>query len=498
LLTLVGLALCALPLLGARAAPAVHGHAEAALPALVQAALDHAGIAESGSAFVVLPLDGGALALARHADTPMNPASTMKLLTTYAALDMLGPNYRWRTQVYTSRRPVAGRLDGDLIVRGEGDPSLVIERWWLLVQRIRALGIKDIRGDLVIDRSRYAPEAGAGPTIDGNDLRPYNVAPDALLINFKALALDFVPDPAAGVARIVATPQLDGVSIPAQVPLLAGPCADWKAALRADFSRPHALRFAGGFTASCDLRTWHLSLLTPDEYALASFRALWRAAGGSLRGTVREGIAGPGARMLTEVESAPLAQVIRDINKNSNNVMARQLFLTLGASADAAPAPDASAAADDGTAAGAGHGTAALAPASIERALRALHAWLDREGLKMPELVVQNGSGLSRVERISAASLGRLLVHAWNGPEMPNFLASLPQPGIDGTMKDRPAAAHAGFIKTGTLAEVSAVAGYVFAASGHRYAVVALVNDPHADNAQAAQDAFLQWVWKEG
>jgi len=465
-------------------APPVRAAAPASLPAPVQAALEQSGVADGASAFLVLPLDGGALQLARHEDAPMNPASAMKLLTTYAALATLGPGYRWHTQVYASRRPVGGRLDGDLIVRGDGDPGLVIERWWLLVQRLRALGIKDIRGDLVLDRSRYAPDVDAGPSLDGNDLRPYNVAPDALLINFKTLSLDFVPDPAARVARIVPTPQLDGVSLAEQVPLAGNACGDWKAQLKADFSHAHAPLFRGSYPGACGEKTWHVSLLSPDEYALATFRALWRAAGGTLRGKVRAGRAGADAVLLAEQESRPLAELVRDINKNSNNVMARQLFLSLGDGPRPAPAEQASAAARE--------------PQSTLRSIGAVQAWLEQQGLHLPGLVLENGSGLSRQERISAAGLGRLLVHAWNSAQMPDFVASLPQPGIDGTMKDRATGARAAFVKTGTLAEVRAVAGYVFAASGHRYAVVALINDPHAEAAQAVHDAFIEWVWREG
>ncbi len=475
----------------ATAATSAPAPAGGALPATVQAALEQARVAAAGSAFAVVPLDGGALRLALHADTPMNPASTMKLLTTVAALSLLGPDFRWRTEVFASRRPAEGRLEGDLILRGSGDPSLVIERLWLIVQRLRALGIREIRGDLVLDRSAYAPMAETGATLDGNELRPYNVAPDALLINFKTLSLDFVPDRAAGVAHILATPALDGVRLPAQLALADGACGDWKAQLKADFSQPRTPRFRGRYPHSCGEKTWHLSLLDPDDYALASFRALWRAAGGSFHGAVREGRVGPGAIALDVHESPPLAEVIRDINKNSNNVMARQLFLALGAAPPDTEAEHTAAFAPLGRSAGA-------AAASTERSISAVRAWLDQQGIAMPELVLQNGSGLSRQERISAASLAHLLVHAWNSSQMPDFVASLPIAGVDGTMKKRVAAAGSAYVKTGYLSEVRALAGYVFAASGRRYAVVALTNDPHAEAAQAAHDEFLQWVYEKG
>jgi len=471
----------------ARAAPPAAG-----IPPAVQVALEQAHVAAGNSAFVVVALDGGPLQLAHNDDAAMNPASTMKLLSTYVALATLGPNFRWRTQLLASRRPVGPRLDGDLIVRGSGDPALVIEQWWLLIERLRALGIKDIRGDLVLDRSSYAAAVEAGPTLDGNQLRPYNVAPDALLVNFKTLSLDFVPDRAAGVAHVIATPQLDGVSVPSHVPLADGACADWKGQLKADFSQSRAPTFGGSYARACGNKTWHVSLLTPNDYVLASFRALWKEAGGSFHGTVREGLAQDNAVPLVEHESPPLAEVIRHINKNSNNVMARQLFLTLGTDL-AEPVGS-----NPGEPGSLWASEAVTSPASAERSIRAVHAWLDQQGLRMPELVLQNGSGLSREERISAASLARLLVHAWNSSQMPDFVASLPLAGVDGTMKRRPAASGSAYIKTGYLSEVRALAGYVFAASGHRYAVVALINDAHAEAAQAAHDEFLQWVWRQG
>jgi serine-type D-Ala-D-Ala carboxypeptidase/endopeptidase (penicillin-binding protein 4) len=466
-----------------------------------------ANLSPGSSSFVVVPLDGGSLSLAQASEVPRNPASTMKLLTTYAALEMLGPNYRWRTEVYASRHAdPKGRLEGDLILRGGGDPSLVIERWWLLIQRIRALGIKDIGGDLVIDRSEFAPGSDAG-AIDGNELRPYNVAPDALLVNFKALSLEFIPDESAHVARIVATPALEGMTLPREVPLRKGACGDWKAHLKADFSRPLSPRLRGSYRASCGQQTWQLSLLTPDQYALATFSSLWHGAGGSFHGHIRDGKVPADAILVTDQESPPLAEVIRDINKNSNNVMARQVFLTLGENTECASleaeralgeSPMSPSASDAKAESVEDSTPACRVPLGTARAAKALAAWSAASGLLMPELVIKNGSGLSRDERISAASLARLLVHAWGGTQMPNFVASLPESGIDGTMQKRPVAAGAAFVKTGRLSDVRAIAGYVFAASGRRYAIAAIINDPNAEGAQGVHDEFLNWVWRKG
>ncbi|MBV8210495.1 MAG: D-alanyl-D-alanine carboxypeptidase/D-alanyl-D-alanine-endopeptidase [Burkholderiaceae bacterium] len=469
-------ALAAVALLAALACSGALAQSPAAAPQLpppVAAALREEQIAPTATAFVVAPLDGGAIELAMNESTPMNPASTMKLLTTYAALEMLGPTYQWHTDVYASSHPRGGRLDGDLILRGSGDPSLVIERFWMLVHRLRGLGLRQLRGDLVLDKSAFEPNVEAGSSIDGNDLRPYNVAPDALLVNFKTLTLEFVPDPEAHLAHIVATPTLAGVKLPASVPLAAGPCGDWRGRLKADFADPWAPKFAGRYALECAEQSWHVSVLSHTQYVGAAFRALWEASGGTWIGHVREGRTPSGAFELLQQQSPPLSEIVREINKFSNNVMARQLFLTLGE-------PD------------------GQQPASPERSVQAVHAWLARSNLAMPELVLENGCGLSRRERISAGSLARLLRHAYDGARMPEFAASLPIAGMDGTMKSRTAAAGSAYVKTGLLEGVRAVAGYVLAAGGHHYAVVAIINHPNADAATEALDALLDWVQEKG
>jgi len=450
------------------------------LPEPVAAALRRAGVPPSATGFVVLPLSGtagttgtGGLAVNVNAATPLNPASTMKLVTTYAALSLLGPAYAWQTEALAGG-PVDGEvLQGPLVLRGSGDPALVVEHLWLMVQRIRQQGIRTIVGDLVLDKSAFEAGSFETGTLDGDELRPYNVAPDALLLNYKAVTVTFVPDLDARRVYLVALPPLAGLRVPAQVRAVDGPCGDWRGRLQADFSDPRAPRFLGAYPLSCGERNWNLSLLSHDEFLAATFRALWEDSGGIWRGQVRTGPAPSTARRLALHESAPLADVIREINKYSNNVMTRQLYLTLGAAATHQPANPA-------------------------RSARAVRDWLGSRGLAMPELVMENGAGLSRVERISAGSMARLLAHAWGSPVMPELLSSLPVPGVDGTMKNRPVASGSAHVKTGLLADVRAVAGYVLAASGRRYVVVGFINHPHAGAALPAHDALLQWVYSRG
>jgi D-alanyl-D-alanine carboxypeptidase/D-alanyl-D-alanine-endopeptidase (penicillin-binding protein 4) len=441
-------------------------------PATLHAVLAEAGVPREAVALYVQEPGGGEPLLEWNADLAMNPASTMKLVTTLAALEVLGPTYVWRTEAYAGG-PIQGDvLQGDLVLKGYGDPKLTLESFWLLLRDLRARGLREIRGQLVLDRSLFAPHGNDAGQFDNEPTRPYNVPPDALLINFKSVRLQFVPQEATGAVKIVATPSLPQIDIVNQLALGAGNCDFWP-------ERPQALPdqarlvFTGVFPSGCGEKSRSFALLTPNEYALALFQQLWRELGGQFAGGVRAGVLPEDARLLARSESPPLSEVIRDINKFSNNVMARQVFLTLSLAAD-------------------------LPPATPEKSARAVRDWLKRAELDLPELVIENGSGLSRVERITARGLARVLARGFAGPLMPEFLSSLPIPGVDGTLRrrlgDSPATGRA-HIKTGYLEGVRAIAGYVLDARGRWVVVVAIVNHPAAINAQGFMDAVIEWAY---
>jgi D-alanyl-D-alanine carboxypeptidase/D-alanyl-D-alanine-endopeptidase (penicillin-binding protein 4) len=443
------------------------------LPDTVSAALKTANVPASAIGIAVTPLSGSGLTLTANENQPMNPASTMKLVTTLAGLELLGPQYQWRTDLMSAAPLKNGVLEGDLWLRGSGDPQLVIEDLWLLVQRLRGAGVREIRGNLMLDRSAFEAAHHDPGAFDGETRRPYNAGPDALLLNYKAVSFHFIVDQENKQARVYALPTLAGLVAPATVRGSDGACNDWRARLGGDFTDPLRPTFRGSYPLSCGDKVWHVSMLDTGQYAEAIFRSLWDSSGGVWRGRVREGTVPPEARRLAQHESRPLAELIRDINKYSNNVMARQLFLTLG-------------------------GEVSRRPASTERAQRAVGDWLAGKGLDRREFVLENGAGLSRVERLTAAALARLLQSAFASPLMPEFVSSLPIVGIDGTMRRRSGAAGSAHIKTGLLSDTRAIAGYVLAASGKRYAVVAFINHPNAGAGQPALDALLNWVYVQG
>jgi len=302
-------------------------------------------------------------------------------------------------------------------VRGGGDPKLTYDQFSRLLRQIRARGIREIRGDLVLDRSAFAIADSDPARFDAQPMRPYNVAPDALLLNFKAVRLQLIPDPAQKTLTIAMEPMPANLDLINKITLGNGNgCGDWKERLRADsFSHGQTTRLVltGVFPQSCGEQRWNLAVQEHPQYVLGVFRQLWTELGGSLAGGVREGAVPADARPVGVLPSPTLGEVVRDINKFSNNVMARQLFLTLGM-------------------------TAGRRPASAADGDAALRAWLEARGLRIPELVLENGSGLSRNERISAESLGRILQSAWKSAVMPELIASLPVAATDGTMKKPP------------------------------------------------------------
>lgn len=448
------------------------------LPPEVQTQLTRAKVPREALAALVIdaaPAPGSKAAplLSWRASTAMSPASVMKLVTTYAALDLLGPAYSWKTPVYADGPISNGVLHGNLMIQGQGDPNMVMERLWLLLRRVQGLGIKTIDGDILLDRSAFSGAIQSPGDFDGEALRPYNAQPDALLVNFKSVVMTFVPNPDSHSASVNYDPPLASVQMPASVPLSNASCGDYRAQLKADFSDPYRITFKGSYPAACGEKTWAVAYTDPASYAQRAIAGLWQEMGGKLSGRVRDGVVTPGLKPVFEMSSPPLAEVIRDINKYSNNLMAQQVFLTLSQQRPGGASGDGS-----------------------REAMRAW--WQQRFGAKeMP--VLDNGSGLSRQARISPQALAQMLQTAYASAVMPELMASLPIFGVDGTLQrsKSPIAQGRAHLKTGTLRDATALAGYVDRAGGRRLIVVAIINHPNAPAARPALEALVDWAIQE-
>lgn len=461
------------------------------LPPAVRDALRHANIPLSSVGVVVREINSSTPLIQVNAKQAMNPASTMKLLTTYAALELLGPAYTWRTEAYVDGKLENGVLNGNLIIKGYGNPKINSEQLWLWLHELRNRGLRDIQGDLILDHSAFAMQETDSAAFDSDPDRAYNVGPDALLLNFNAIRLRFIP--ADGKVNVFTEPGLAGITIDNRLTLKnQHNCSGWDANVHVQLDG-NVIRLQGTYPATCGEHDKAISLLPHARYFDAVFRSLWQEMGGTLRGSTRDGSTSDSAMLFSTQHSQPLSEIIRDINKFSNNVMARQLFLSLSLNKEA-PTKNTL---PINTLIGNSLPVNTAAPASVELSEIALRNWLSKKGFDFPELVLENGAGLSRKERISPLSLSLLLQDIQLSPFSAEIEASLPIVGIDGTMKKRhdncAVTTHA-HLKTGSLEGVKSIAGFLQSRSGKQWILVFIINHPKASAGQRAQDELIEWL----
>ena len=458
--------------------------AKADLPSEVAQALTQAGVPLENVAVVVQAVDSEQASLQHNPGKSLNPASVMKLLTSKAALDLLGPNYRWKTEVYYDGSLSQGVLSGNLIIKGYGDPQFNTADFWRLLYSIKQAGISHINGDLILDKSYFAAPQQQRANFDNEIWRAYNALPSALLVNGRHTRFKFSPSNneknTVAISADMALPQVEIIN---NMRLLPSACRDWRNHMQYSVGNEQTsaaepiktITFSGSFAVDCEEKVLELSLFNDEQYAYYSFKQLWQALGGQFSGQLQVKARPNQAIKLLEQRSETLSQVLPEMNKWSNNLMARQLLLTMAAEKMAVPASEA-----DGAS--------------------AIKNWFNSQQLGADTLVVENGSGLSRIERLSAGQLARMLVQAYRSPTMPEFISSLPVLALDGTLmkrlKDSPAAKRA-HLKTGSLDGVSAIAGYLLDKQNRRQVLVMLVNHEKAGASKIAQDALIEWVYRQ-
>jgi len=448
---------------------------DTALPEPVRAVLALRDVPADSVSIHVADVETGEIVVDWMADTPRNPASTLKLMTTLVALDVLGPAYRWETEVYTFGDVEDGRLDGDLLLKGTGDPFLVTERVWELTRDLRRTGLEFIDGDLLIDDSHFDVGPYDPGAFDRQPLRAYNVAPNALLMNFKVVRYWFTPIHETGGVKVDVEPPLENLSIDNRLRLRSAACRGFQRGIAVNANETvDTMTFSGRFPDRCRRYSLARTALSHNAYAYGLFSAMWRANGGRISGGFANVPTPEGAEPIMSFSSRPLGEAIARVNKYSNNVMARQLLYTLSAEVLGAP------------------GTEAGGRQVIEQ-------WLGSKGLPLDSLAMANGAGLSRDARVSARDMSSLLTFAWRQPYMPEYLASMALSGLDGTLRDRLRRADLkgkAHLKTGSLDDVAAIAGYLQSRSGRRYVLAILHNHPdiHRGYGEEVQEALIRWL----
>ena len=423
----------------------------------------------------VVDPDTGKAVFSMNEGTPRSPASTIKVLTTYASLDILGPAYTWRTRAFVRGELNAGTLDGDLVLQGGGDPFMTLERWWSFARALRTKGLRTIHGNIIVDDTLFTLDETDSGAFDGRPHRNYNVLPDALMVNFQSIEFRLLPNTATRRVEIIADPQPSNLTIDNRVRFAAGRCAG--SARRVDFevasdNDDHVV-FSGALSQNCAPRSFSRVLMRPADYAYGTFVSLWRELGGEFDGQFKTGPAPQDARPYLSFDSLSLAEIVRLTNKFSSNLMARHLLLTLGLERFGAPATQ-------------------------KKGAQAISDWSTLRGISLQDVDIDNGSGLSRATHVTVAAMAAVLNSAYHSRYAPEFLGSLPLAGIDGTLRSRLQDTPAGAVrlKTGHLNGVSGIAGFVTAKSGKSFIVVSLINHVRTDSGagEPVHAALIEWV----
>jgi D-alanyl-D-alanine carboxypeptidase/D-alanyl-D-alanine-endopeptidase (penicillin-binding protein 4) len=453
--------------------------ARAQIPDPILERLRAAGLPPDSLAFVVQRPDGRTL-FAHAGEAAMQPASTLKLVTSLVALETLGPAWRGRSELLAAGRIEDGFLHGDLVLRGKGDVDLDAAAFEEMLRMARVKGVREVRGDFILDRTAFDPprtDIGV-PPFDESPAFRYNVIPDAVALNTNLIHVTLASD--ARGARAAFSPALDGVSVVPRLTLVDESCADWEDdALQFELLRGARgtleVRVSGTFPRNCGAAT-AINVIDRVEFSDRLFRAAWTKLGGRFRGRTRDAAARAQTQVLASHRSRPLSEVVHDIDKRSDNPNARIVYLALGAASPPSGGPTA------------------------QRSERVVREWLQRKGIDSRGLVLENGSGLSRRERIAPATLAGVLRAGLESPWAPEFVASLPIAGVETSRLRGTPASGTARLKTGTLRDASGLAGYLKDASGATLVFVAMVNDPAA-NKEAVRpilDALVEWVLATG
>jgi serine-type D-Ala-D-Ala carboxypeptidase/endopeptidase (penicillin-binding protein 4) len=453
------------------------------IPEAALAKMREAQIPEDALGGVVMRLRDGRVLWSQQATKPMQPASTIKVLTSIVALETLKPSYRAQTTLFTAAEQRGDTLSGDLALIGRGNDDFAIGQLQAMLRELRAQGVKTIAGDVILDREFFQPPRpyeNAVPFDEAPEFR-YNIIPDALMLGSNLNQLSLSSNDEA--LRIVFGPRMEGVEFVSGMTLVDKPCNEWEDLWKI----PRVEKLAGGairvvllgdYPKNCTANT-EINILERTDYADRLIRAEWKSLGGEWGGRAREGVAPVGAnvRTIAKQDSRSFAEINRDINKRSDNAMTRTALLSLAATREA--------------------NERARHTSTFAHADAIVRDWLKSKSIDHAALLLENGSGLSRKELIAPMTLAQVLRAAHASPWASEFMMSLPIVGIDGAMRNRlkdTKAVEWGRMKTGGLRNVTSVAGYLPNSNGETLILVLFLNH---DNARGAKGrAVLDEIMK--
>lgn len=413
------------------------------------------------------------VALAQRERDLLNPASVTKLFTTGFALDSLGTGYAFKTGFLAQSEPVDGVLQGNLYIKGSGDPVFLSSDLWESLRRLRARGVQKINGSVVLDRTAFLQAGQTEAATEAEDFdetayRAYNAVPDALLLNHGAMGLDLSVH--EGRVRVSSADAPSSWAFVSNVTPGKGECGSWKNNLNIQFKKQKnevVVSVGGAYAVRCGSNRLPIRVAQQDWLWESWIREIWKQLGGELTGDVISGAAPNNTMALYTHVGRPLTEVIRTVNKWSNNVMARHLELTL-----------------------------TKTPGEFDQKVR---AWVAAKGIDTRGWVIENGSGLSRTTRVNTQGLAEFLAYMSKRADFPDFFASLPRAGADGTLYRRMKNVDEyAYLKTGSLNGVRTIAGYVRAKNGQLWALAVMVQGANAGNAWPPMETLVKALYLNG
>lgn len=414
----------------------------------------------------------GKVVASLNAHKTRTPASVIKLLTTYSALLKFGYNYRIKTEFYIKGQIRGGVLYGDLFVKGHGDPTLGDDDLVKISSYIRAEGINEIKGNIVIDRSFFKVGNRNNSGFDQHLYSPYNAMPDAMMFNERVSTVYVTPK-----KNTVRKKNVDpSYKVVNKLIRVNKPCKgrySWPAVKIDNSQDIPTFLLKGKISKRCGKRGISKVITKPYTSFYYALKDQLRKDGVKVGGTMKLQKVPGDARELFSYNSDPMEEIISKTSKKSNNLYARHLLLYLGAKVYGAPA------------------TLQKGRDAITQILRAKGALGD--GV----LRIDNGSGLSRVSKMNAKLLADMLDDAYERYGQ-RWMDTLSIAGVDGTIKRRfrhTAVKNRAWMKTGTLKRVKNIGGYVKNKAGKYYTVVIIVNSSKAKYRGAKlQTEIIKWL----
>lgn len=449
---------------------------ESEIPLELENALKRYQILKDDATFLVQAIDEDEPRIALNVNVNRNPASLIKLITTWSALNVLGPDFTWETNLYASTDTEGSILNGDILLQGTGDPFFLNEDLWSLLGKLKSLGVSKINGDLLIDDATFAVDETDPYLFDGDGRHIYNALPQALVLNFNSVNLKFLIDEKAKKIAMIVDPVMPNLDLVNKINLIQGPCIGDMPRVKLSSIKENQYLISGIMPASCKEYEISRDLISRDHYIKNMFSIYWNQWGGQFNGSVRPGMVSNKHKLLVSSKSRPLSDLVKITNKWSSNLMARMLVYAMA-------------------------GSISEAPYTRSTGVEAILLDLKRNNLDITNLTIDNGSGLSRKTRLSAQFLFEFLKIAWLKPNMPEFVSSIPIAGLDGTAEkrfkssDQIGTMH---LKTGSLDNVSAIAGYIHKNGGKTFIVVCIINSPSVNKGigKKFENVFFDWAAK--